>query len=457
MEFMFPIFFLFSLFFPFLLFIRTFIVALFTAGAPRFPSLHQRLWQQMVHSHSKRTGSEASLITGATLVGQYGFTDPSAQATYFCSVLSTIFPWILSPHAQTRLYAQEAVQKIWSLCRESKSLESVLRQYAVLEPCMAFMRETAPNSRQKLRLAQNFFLFDVDPWGDHTVESVFQAVPQLSGVTDDEWISPAVFTQSATGERVWNTAPDPHRIPLYNPENSALAQMIRAPRRMTGVEAADRTGAQDDKGSAGIPQGGDVQQKISPWSVLPPEPEAALDQDSQRLLAQQKRAAGGLVVVASLIDRAPNLGGLCRTCEVFGARALVLGSRQVLDDVQFKSLSVSAAKWVNVEEVKPADLKTYLEDMRRQGYTLIGVEQTANSANLTRYQFPHKSLLLLGHEKEGIPVQFIHLLDQCVEIPQLGVIRSLNVHVSGALLIWEYTRQRLLSKDASAGPGTAGH
>jgi hypothetical protein len=27
-----------------------------------------------------------------------------------------------------------------------------------------------------------------------------------------------------------------------------------------------------------------------------------------------------LIVVASLIDRAPNLGGLCRTCEVFGAQ-----------------------------------------------------------------------------------------------------------------------------------------
>lgn len=35
------------------------------------------------------------------------------------------------------------------------------------------------------------------------------------------------------------------------------------------------------------------------------------------------------------------------------------------------------------------------------------------------------------------------MLDVCVEIPQQGVIRSLNVHVSAALLIWEYTRQQL--------------
>ncbi len=53
---------------------------------------------------------------------------------------------------------------------------------------------------------------------------------------------------------------------------------------------------------------------------------------------------------------------------------------------------------------------------------------------------PHPSC---RNEKEGIPVELIQLLDVCVEIPQRGIIRSLNVHVSGALLIWEYTRQHM--------------
>lgn len=158
----------------------------------------------------------------------------------------------------------------------------------------------------------------------------------------------------------------------------------------------------------------------------------------------QKSSSGNLIVVASLIDKAPNLGGLCRTCEIFGVQTLVLSNSHVIEDVQFKSLSVSAAKWMNLEEVRMSELKSYLESMRHEGYTLVGVEQTANSVNLTRYQFPHKSLLLLGNEKEGIPVELIQMLDVCVEIPQVGVIRSLNVHVSGALLVWEYTRQRVL-------------
>jgi tRNA G18 (ribose-2'-O)-methylase SpoU len=46
-----------------------------------------------------------------------------------------------------------------------------------------------------------------------------------------------------------------------------------------------------------------------------------------------------------------------------------------------------------------------------------------------------------GREKQGIPPELIHLLDACIEIPQLGVIRSLNVHVSASIMVWEYTRQ----------------
>ena len=85
--------------------------------------------------------------------------------------------------------------------------------------------------------------------------------------------------------------------------------------------------------------------------------------------------------------------------------------------------------------------------MKRQGYVLVGVEQTANSISLNKYSFPDdgRVVLLLGDEREGIPVELIQHLDVCVEIPQFGMIRSLNVHVSGALMIWEYTKQMMKS------------
>ena len=32
-------------------------------------------------------------------------------------------------------------------------------------------------------------------------------------------------------------------------------------------------------------------------------------------------------------------------------------------------------------------------------------------------------MLLAGDEKKGIPVNLIQLVDQCIEIPQFGIIR----------------------------------
>ncbi|KAF3772821.1 putative methyltransferase [Nymphaea thermarum] len=149
-----------------------------------------------------------------------------------------------------------------------------------------------------------------------------------------------------------------------------------------------------------------------------------------------------LIVIASLLDRIPNLAGLARTCEVFKAAALAIADKSVMQDKQFQLISVTAEKWVPVLEVPICSIKPFLEKKKRDGFCLVGLEQTANSVPLDQYSFPRKTVLVLGREKEGIPVDIIHILDACVEIPQLGVVRSLNVHVSGAIAIWEYTRQQ---------------
>jgi len=110
-------------------------------------------------------------------------------------------------------------------------------------------------------------------------------------------------------------------------------------------------------------------------------------------------------------------------------------------------VSVTADKWMPIEEVRPDldDLLTALQRWKRDGYTIVAVEQTASSHCLSTFQFPKKMVIVLGKEREGVPVEVLQAVDACVEIPQFGVIRSLNVHVSGALLLWEYTQQHMTS------------
>ena len=93
------------------------------------------------------------------------------------------------------------------------------------------------------------------------------------------------------------------------------------------------------------------------------------------------------------------------------------------------------------------ELKDYLLSCKKDGYTLVGLEQTSNSKSIENYNFQRKTAILLGKEQEGIPPEFIDMLEDCVEIPQFGIVRSLNVHVSGSILLWEYTRQGLVNKN----------
>ncbi|VFQ70505.1 unnamed protein product [Cuscuta campestris] len=162
-----------------------------------------------------------------------------------------------------------------------------------------------------------------------------------------------------------------------------------------------------------------------------------------------KKSRQDIILVASLIDRIPNLAGLTRTCEVFRAAGLAIANKDVLKDKQFQLISVTAEKWVPILEVPVSSIKTFLEKKKREGFSILGLEQTANSISLDQYVFPKKTVLVLGREKEGIPVDIIHILDSCIEIPQLGVVRSLNVHVSGAIALWEYSRQQRSQKPLS--------
>lgn len=92
-------------------------------------------------------------------------------------------------------------------------------------------------------------------------------------------------------------------------------------------------------------------------------------------------------------------------------------------------------------EVGESDIPAFLQAKKEEGYVLCGLEQTTTSAKLGEFEFPERCVLLLGDEKQGIPANLLQMLDQTIEIPQQGITRSLNVHVSGAICIYEYTKQ----------------
>uniref|UniRef100_A0A6Q2Z6C8 tRNA (guanosine(18)-2'-O)-methyltransferase TARBP1 n=1 Tax=Esox lucius TaxID=8010 RepID=A0A6Q2Z6C8_ESOLU len=354
------------------------------------------------------------------------------KALHWRKALDVTLQWCFSHNFSVRLYALLALKRVWGLEgpraeaeEEAGGPDSLGGLATVVKACLhqaEAMQSTGNANKNWTRIQEHFFFGAFHPIRDYSVETIFYTLPSLSEVSEDEWILPGKFeslvdfSQSAS-------------LPLRNPVPD-----------LSLLHPGDWI--QQDKGEQDHEERwAEVQKKMTPWRLGIQEPE--LGMVPQQRAARLGKLNSALLVVATLIDKPTNLGGLCRTCEIFGASGLVLDSLRHVTDKHFQALSVSSELWLPLLEVKPMELADFLQGKKREGYCIVGVEQTAKSQSLQDYRFPKKTLLLLGNEREGIPANLLQLLDVCVEIPQQGVIRSLNVHVSAALLVWEYTRQYL--------------
>jgi tRNA (guanosine-2'-O-)-methyltransferase len=75
--------------------------------------------------------------------------------------------------------------------------------------------------------------------------------------------------------------------------------------------------------------------------------------------------------------------------------------------------------------------------MRDQGWRIVAVELGEDVVPLTRVgPTLHSTIVLLGHELAGVPDTWVEAADECVTIPMVGVGASLNVAVSGSLVLY---------------------
>lgn len=148
-----------------------------------------------------------------------------------------------------------------------------------------------------------------------------------------------------------------------------------------------------------------------------------------------------LIVCGALIHNAVNLGGLCRTAEVFRLESLVLPSEAIAQSYEFRNVAASAHHWQPLSVCHPEQLEAWLEHQRSQGYCVVALHVDAAAVPITQFAFPEKTVLVLGKELTGIPESILQVCDRTVTIPQFGLVDSLNVQTAGAIAIYEYVRQ----------------
>ncbi|CAG0895059.1 unnamed protein product [Darwinula stevensoni] len=384
--------------------------------------LHDTFYTFMSKASVDRIGGMGSFVS---ILCHLVCLKPSTNAME--RAFSEILPWCMSQHFSARVYAQAAILKMWKVA-EDQCLEDTLKQYRPIHTSIQNQQNIGTLSKNADKLLQDFYFQSFNSLQHYSLQTIYNDLPRLAQVSRDEWIPLSVIKLHIHSTK-W-----PLQSQNEDLANSSSAIWIL--KQATKVEIDD---PHPEKKSSE----GNVQKKLIPWKALLPDLEA-LEYFPTPLQEKKFASTGGLILVASLVSKSTNLGGLCRTCEVFGVSQLVLASFKYIDDPQFQSLSVTAEKWISMLEVKPDMVAGYLRKMKTGGYTMVGVEQAASSTQLGQMIFPKKTLLLLGNEREGIPMELLNMMDTCVEIPQVGVIRSLNVHVSGALLIWEYAKQHML-------------
>merc|ERR1712113_215434 len=112
---------------------------------------------------------------------------------------------------------------------------------------------------------------------------------------------------------------------------------------------------------------------------------------AKELKYYRRQPFGDVVVVASLLEKATNLGGVSRTAEIFGARKLVVHDQRVVKQRDFETLSVTAHHWLPIEAVSRKDLVAYLRARREDKYCIVGLEQTTSSQLLHHMDFAKKA------------------------------------------------------------------
>jgi tRNA G18 (ribose-2'-O)-methylase SpoU len=149
-----------------------------------------------------------------------------------------------------------------------------------------------------------------------------------------------------------------------------------------------------------------------------------------------------VVVVLDNVRSAQNVGSFFRTADAFGIERVALcgisctpPNREIHKTALGSEQSVA---WSYHETTLEC-----VEQLRKEGYTIIAIEQIEGSTMLNNFraEVGKKYALIFGNEVDGVDQAIADIVDGAIEIPQVGIKHSLNVSVSAGVLMWEMFRQ----------------
>jgi tRNA (guanosine-2'-O-)-methyltransferase len=139
------------------------------------------------------------------------------------------------------------------------------------------------------------------------------------------------------------------------------------------------------------------------------------------------------------VNKTHNFSAILRTCDAVG----VLKAHAVLPEKGIDlhhHTSAGTTKWVQIA-VHPT-VQTAVDHLHQEGFLILAAHPASQALDYREVDLARPVALMVGAELDGLSEEGLALADETVMIPMAGMVRSLNVSVATALLLFEAFSQR---------------
>jgi tRNA (guanosine-2'-O-)-methyltransferase len=154
-----------------------------------------------------------------------------------------------------------------------------------------------------------------------------------------------------------------------------------------------------------------------------------------------ERRQPDLTVLMERVNKPHNFSAILRNCDAAG----VLEAHAVPPDRGLdlhSDTSGGTAKWIQVH--RHPDAPSAIQFLQGEGFQVVAAHPGPRAVDFREVDFTRPTALLMGAELYGVSPEALELSDVTAVIPMMGMVRSLNVSVAAAILLYEAIRQREL-------------
>ena len=143
------------------------------------------------------------------------------------------------------------------------------------------------------------------------------------------------------------------------------------------------------------------------------------------------------IVILDGVQDPGNLGTIIRSCVAFNLENLVLSNESV-DLYNSKVIRSTQGMLFNINIIRD-DLKNTIKLLKDNNYTIYGTN-VINGIDVKDVKTNEKYAIILGNEGNGISSEINALVDKNIYIKMNDKCESLNVAVSGSIILYELSK-----------------